>query len=64
MPGGDRLGRGIGIEIEGDVRRCGRGERREALVLEGRDRAEARVLSRQLSPAGAGFVELEPGRDV
>jgi len=28
------------------------------------DRTEARVLLGELSPAGAGLVELEQGRDV
>jgi hypothetical protein len=32
--------------------------------VEGRDRSEARVLPGELSPAGAGLVDLERGRDV
>jgi len=60
----DRLRRGVGVEIESDIRgrRCR--ERREALLVEGRDRAEARVLRGELSPPGAGLVVLEPGRNV
>jgi len=41
-----------------------RGKRREPLVVESGDRTEARVLLGELSPAGAGLVELEQGRDV
>jgi len=63
-PRGDRLGRRLRGQIEGDVRRCRRRECSEPLVVECRDRAEARVLSGELSPAGAGLVEFELGRDV
>jgi hypothetical protein len=61
---GDRLCRRFGREVERDVGRRSRGQRREALVVERGDRTEARVLLGELSPAGAGLVELELGRDV
>ena len=60
---GDRLRGALRREIERDVGRRGRGQRREALVMECGDRTEARVLRGELSPAGASLVELELGRD-
>ncbi len=55
LAGGDRpFGLG-GREREVDVR-CGAGqELGEALIVEGRDRAEARVSASELSPACAGL---------
>jgi hypothetical protein len=60
----DRLRGGIPLQIESDVRRGEPGEGRQSLVVERRDRPETRVLAGELSPAGAGLVELERGRDV
>ena len=54
--GGRRL---LAGEVDGDVGRRARGKLREPLVVECRDRSEARVLSGELSPASAGLVDLE-----
>jgi len=62
MARGDRLRRTRRRQVEGDVRRR-RCEGGQPFVMEGRDRSEARVLSGELSPAGAGLIDLEGGRD-
>ena len=61
--GGDRLGGRFGGQVDRDVRyrRCR--ERDEAFVVEGRDGTQARILAGELSPAGAGLVDLELVRD-
>jgi hypothetical protein len=61
---GDRLCRRCGRQVEGDIRRRGRCEGGQPFVMERRDRSEARVFSGELSPAGAGLIDLEGGRDV
>ncbi|OGO68244.1 MAG: hypothetical protein A3H36_09375 [Chloroflexi bacterium RIFCSPLOWO2_02_FULL_71_16] len=54
----DRFSRLIRGELHVDRRRRPRRQIGQALVVEGGDRAEARVTSGDLSPAGAGLVDL------
>jgi hypothetical protein len=49
-------------QVDRDLRRRATREIGQTSVMEGRDRSEARAL-RQLSPAGAGLVDLVRGRD-
>ena len=64
VAGPDRRRRAVGGEIQRDVRRRSSCQRRQPLLVERGDRSEARVLSRELSPARAGLVDLERGRDA
>jgi hypothetical protein len=61
---GDGRGRRVRGEVDGDVRRDARTEVAQALVVEGGDRTEARVRFGELSPAGAGLVDLERRRQL
>jgi hypothetical protein len=64
MAGRDRRRGGVRGEIQRDVWRRSSCQRREPLLVERGDGSEARVLSRELSPTRAGFVDLERGRDA
>jgi hypothetical protein len=55
---------GLGVEVDRDIGDGALREPGETLIVERGDGPEARVLAGELSPAGAGLVDIERARQT